>query len=80
MAVKRKYGLTVDAREACALEGVLAQRTSTEMVVTDGRKATPGASRQAAGQGDEPMRYGSGIQTGMGVSPAARRASTGLHP
>ena len=36
VAVKRKYGLTVDAREARALEGVLSGCASTEMVVAEG--------------------------------------------
>ena len=37
VAVKRKYGLTVDAREARALEGVLSGCASTEMVVAEGQ-------------------------------------------
>ena len=37
VAVKRKYGLTVDAREARALEGILSGCRSTEMVVAEGR-------------------------------------------
>lgn len=41
VAVKRKYRLTVDAREARALEGVLSRCASTAMMVDDGREATP---------------------------------------
>lgn len=37
VVVKRKYGLTVDAREARALEGVLSRCSSTEMVVAEGQ-------------------------------------------
>ena len=37
MAVKRKYGLTVDGREARVLEGVMSGCASTEMVVGEGR-------------------------------------------
>ena len=38
VAVKRKYGLTVDAREARALEGVLSGCASIEMVVAKGQE------------------------------------------
>ena len=41
MAVKRKYRLTVDAREARALEGVLSRCASTAMMVAGGREALP---------------------------------------
>ena len=48
VAVKRKYGLTVDAREARALKGVLSGCASTEMIVAEGQaqvaKPTPGAA------------------------------------
>ena len=37
LAVKRKYRLTVDAREARALEGVLSGCASTEMVMAEGQ-------------------------------------------
>ena len=36
VAVKRKYGLTVDAQEARALEGVLTGCGSTEMAIAEG--------------------------------------------
>ena len=39
VSVKRKYGLTVDHREAEALEHVLSACTSTDMVITAGRSA-----------------------------------------
>ena len=41
VAVKRKYRLTVDEREARALEGVLTRYASTAMVVAEGREAAP---------------------------------------
>ena len=43
VAVKRKYALTVDRREATALERVLSGCTSTEIIVTgaDGPTASP---------------------------------------
>ena len=48
VAVKRKYRLTVDAREARALEGVLSGCASTEMVVAKGQtqvaESTPSAA------------------------------------
>ena len=47
VAVKHKYRLTVDAREARALEGVLSRCASTAMVVTDGREAV-GHERERA--------------------------------
>ena len=37
VAVKRKYGLNVDAEEAQALEGVLSGCRSTEMVMAEGQ-------------------------------------------
>ena len=37
VAVKRKYGLSVDAREVRALEGVLSGCRSTEMVMAEGQ-------------------------------------------
>ena len=49
VAVKRKYRLTVDAREARALEGVLSRCASTAMMVSGGRlrrrRRRPGAAR-----------------------------------
>ena len=47
VAVKRKYGLRVDAREARALEGVLSGCRSTEMVMTEGQVAEPAPSAGA---------------------------------
>ena len=53
VGVKRKYGLTVDAREARALEGVLSGCGSTEMVVAEGQaqvaEPTPGAATPSTG-------------------------------
>ena len=49
VAVKRKYRLSVDRREARALEGVLARCTSTEMVMA--REAAPTAAPTMAPRG-----------------------------
>ena len=51
LAVKRKYRLTVDAREARALEGVLSGYASPEMVVAEGQTqvAEPTLSTAAPG-------------------------------
>ena len=51
MAVKRKYGLTVDAREARALEGVLSGCASTEMVVAEGQAQVAESAPSAAARG-----------------------------
>ena len=59
VAVKRKYGLTVDAREARALEGVLTGCASTEMVVAEGQAqvAEPTLRAGAASTGDALSRW-----------------------
>ena len=59
VAVKRKYRLTVDAREARALEGVLTGCTSTEMVVAEGQAevAEPTAGAASLGTGDALSRW-----------------------
>ena len=49
VAVKCKYRLTVEAREARALEGVLSRCASTAMMVADGREAAPAPSPEAPG-------------------------------
>ena len=46
VAVKRKYGLTVDRREARALEAVLAGCASIRMVMDGGPGAAPGRRRR----------------------------------
>ena len=48
VAVKRKYGLMVDAREARALEGVLSGCSSTEMVMAEGQAQVAEPTRKAA--------------------------------
>ena len=48
VAVKRKYALTVDRREAGALEQVLSGCTSTEMIVAAGAAGSPNASPPTA--------------------------------
>ena len=59
VAVKRKYGLSVDAREARALEGVLSECSSTEMVMAEGQvqAAEPRPSGAAPGTGDAVSRW-----------------------
>ena len=48
MAVKRKYRLTVDARETRALEGVLSGCSSTEMIMAEGQAQVAEPTRKAA--------------------------------
>ena len=59
VAVKRKYGLSVDVREADALEGVLSGCVSTEMVVAGGQAqvAEPTPSAEAPSTGDALSRW-----------------------
>ena len=59
VAVKRKYGLTVDAREARALEGVLSGCSSTEMVMAEGQApvATPTPKAAAPSTEDALSRW-----------------------
>ena len=61
VAVKRKYRLSVDAREARALDGVLSGCASTEMVMAEGhaRVAEPAPSTAASGTGDALSRWDS---------------------
>ena len=49
VAVKRKYRLTVDAREAHVLEEVLSRCALTAMLVADGREAAPARTPEAPG-------------------------------
>lgn len=51
VAVKRKYRLTVGAREVRALEGVLSRCASTAMVVADGQEPAPTSSPEAPAAG-----------------------------
>ena len=59
VTVKRKYGLSVDGREARALEGVLSRCNSTEMVVAEGQApvAEPTPSAAAPSTGDALSRW-----------------------
>ena len=59
VAVRRKYVLTVDAREAHALEGALSGCASTEMVVAEGQGqvAEPTPSGTAPSTGDALSRW-----------------------
>ena len=61
VAVKRKYGLTVDAREARALEGVLSGCASTRMVMAEGRAqgADPKPSAGTTGRPEALRRWDS---------------------
>ena len=51
LAVKRKYKLTVDAREARALEGVLSECASTEMVMAEGQAQVAESAPSATAPG-----------------------------
>ena len=51
VAVKCKYRLTVDAREARALEGGLSRCASTAMMVARGREAAPASSSKVPSKG-----------------------------
>ena len=59
VAVKRKYGLSVDGRETRALEGVLSGCGSTEMVITKGQAqvATPTPKAAAPSTEDALSRW-----------------------
>ena len=57
VAVKRKYRLTVDAREARALEGVLSRCASTAMMVAGGREASPAPEVPGLGEADALRRW-----------------------
>ena len=55
--VKRKYGLTVDPREVYALERVLLECASTEMVVIEGQSPVAEPTPSAAGSADALRRW-----------------------
>ena len=59
VAVKRKYGLSVDAREARGLEGILSGCASTEMVMAEGQAQVgePTPSAPAPNTGDALIRW-----------------------
>ena len=57
VAVKRKYRLTVDAREARALEGVLSRCASTAMMVSGGREAAPSPEPPGPGEAEALRRW-----------------------
>ena len=62
VAVKRKYGLSVDGREARALEGVLSGCRSTKMVMAEGHgqvaRPTPSAAAPSTGDALRPSLHG----------------------
>ena len=82
VAVKRKYGLSVDAREVRALEGILTGCGSTEMAMAEGQAqvAEPTPSAAAPSTGDALSRWdtnGNGRITCReacehGISPVGR--------
>lgn len=76
VAIKRKYRLIVDAREARALEGILSRCASTAMVVAGGGREAVSASSSKAPSAGGPARCSAGTRTGTGASPAAKRART----
>ena len=57
VAVKRKYRLTVDAREARALEGVLSRCASTAMMVAGGSDAAPSPEAPGPGEAEALRRW-----------------------
>lgn len=81
--MKHKYALTVDAREARTLEGVLPGCASTEMIVVEGPSpaAEPTQSAAAPGTADALRRWdtnGNGRITCKearqhGIAPVRRR-------
>ena len=75
VAVKRKYGLSVDAREARALEGVLSECASTEMVMAEGQ-AQVAESTPRAGAPSTDDALSRRDTNGNGGLHAARPAST----
>ena len=77
VAVKHKYRLTVDAREARALEGVLSRCASTAMVVTDGREAVPSSKEPAAGGAGALRRWDS---NGNGRITCSEARTHGIAP
>ncbi len=77
IAVKRKYRLTVDRREAAALERVLSGCSSTDMVFATGRAATapakPNSRRPAAGDTVDALRLFDDNRNGRITCAEARR-------
>ena len=79
VAAKRKYGLSVDVREARALEGVLSGCRSTKMVVAEGRAqvAEPTPSAAAPSTGDA---LGRGDTNGSGRITCRAAREHGIAP
>ena len=74
VAVKRKYRLTADAREARALERVLSGCASTRMVMTEGQARAAGSPPSAAAPGtDEALRRYDDNRNGRITCKEARR-------
>ena len=78
--VRRKYGLTIDRREADALESALSSCSSTEMIVRScavgesGSSATPPASPNVAPSGDvDALRLWDDNRNGRIICREARR-------
>ena len=81
LAVKRKYGLTVDAREARALEGVLSGCRSTEMVMSEGQAQTaePTAGAGAARTDDALTRWDTNGNGRITCKEARQHGITPVH-
>ena len=79
VAVKRKYGLSVDAREARAREGVLSECASTEMVMAEGQ-AQVAESTPRAGAPSTDDALSRRDTNGNGGLHAARPGEHGIAP
>ena len=75
LEVKRAYGLTVDRREAAALERILRGCASTAMApkVCRGTRASSGATGEAAGGGEEALARYDDNRNGKITCKEARR-------
>ena len=77
--VRRKYDLTIDRREAEALERVLSACPSTEMVMGDCAASGPQAGKITPSSSVDAL-YVCGTIMGMEGLPASRRGVTASHP
>ena len=76
VAVRQEYGLTIDRREAAALDRVLSTCSSTELVMLAGALRQPPRRPLAARATASP----NGTTMGTAVSAARRLGRTGSHP
>ena len=81
--VRRKYGLTIDRREADALEQVLSSCPSTELVVHACAVGSPASSDPPASHSATALETDDALglwdDTATDGSPAARRGGTASH-